>query len=146
MEIDRSAPATAEGDIYIPASPQVVWDVMSDIKSWPNWNPDIKAAVLEGPLAPGTVFRWRAATSLVSRLEVVDPPHEIAWTGMTMGIRAVHVYRFEVDDGGTLARSSESWDGFIPNMLKGYSRRTLREGIEKSLQRLRHEVERRRPN
>jgi hypothetical protein len=63
-----------------------------------------------------------------------------------MGIRAVHVYRFEADDGGTLARSSESWDGLIPNMLKGYSRRTLREGIEKSLQRLRNEVARRRPD
>lgn len=144
MEIDRSAPATAEGEIDIPAPPQVVWDVMSDIESWPSWNPDIKVARLEGPLAPGTVFRWKATTSLVSRLEVVDPPHEIAWTGTTMGIRAVHVYRFEADDGGTLARSWESWDGLIPNMLKGYSRRTLREGIGKSLRLLKQEVERRR--
>jgi hypothetical protein len=117
---------------------------MSDIESWPSWNPDIKVARLEGPLAPGSVFRWKATTSLVSRLEVVDPPHEIAWTGTTMGIRAVHVYRFEADDGGTLARSSESWDGLIPNMLKGYSRRALREGIGQSLQRLKQEVDRRR--
>jgi uncharacterized protein YndB with AHSA1/START domain len=146
VEINQRAPATGEGEVHIPAPPEAVWAVMSDIESWPNWNPDIRVAKLEGPLAPGTVFRWKATTSLVSRLEVVDPPYEIAWTGTTMGIHAVHVYRFEADEGGTFARSSESWDGLIPKVLKGYSRRTLREDIRQSLQRLKQEVERRGAN
>jgi hypothetical protein len=41
-------------------------------------------------------------------LEVVDPPREIAWTGTTMRIKAVHVFRFEAMGGGTLARSEMS--------------------------------------
>ena len=142
MEIDRDAPATAEGELQIGAPPETVWSVMSDIESWPTWNPDIKEAKLEGPLAPGTSFRWRAGTALVSELQVVDPPREIAWTGRTMGIRAVHVYRFDPSNGGTLARSSESWKGLIPAVFKGYSRRTLQRGIEDSLRRLKVQSER----
>jgi uncharacterized protein YndB with AHSA1/START domain len=145
MEIERDAPATAEGEQRIDAPPEIVWAVMSDIDAWPTWNPDVKRATLEGPLATGSVFRWKAGTSLVSRLEVVDPPREIAWTGRTMGIRAVHVYRFEPMDGGTLARSSESWEGLIPSLLKGWSRRTLERGIADSLGRLKAEAERRAP-
>jgi hypothetical protein len=53
---------------------------------------------------------------------VVDPPSEIAWTGTTMGIRAVHVFRFQASAGGTLARSEESWRGCCPacSDLAGY--------------------------
>jgi Protein of unknown function (DUF2568) len=55
---------------------------------------------------------------------VVDRPHEIAWTGTTMGIKAVHVFRFQASDGGTLAHSEESWEGLLARLLKGYSRKT----------------------
>ncbi len=144
MEIDRSAPATAEGEIDIAASPEVAWDVISDLERWPSWSPDIKRVTLEGPLAPGTVFRWRSrSASLTSTLRAVDPPRELGWTGTTMGIRAVHIFRFEPRDGGTLARSEESWDGLLAKLLKGYSRRTLDKEIHEWLARLKAEAERR---
>jgi hypothetical protein len=74
---------------------------------------------------------------------VVDPPREIAWTGTTMGIKAVHVFRFQANDGGTLARSEESWEGLLASLLKGYSRRTLDKGIRSVLSHLKTEAERR---
>ena len=87
----------------------------------------------EGPVQPGTVFRWKAGpNSLTSTLQVVDPPHQIAWTGTTMGIKAVHVFRFQASDGGTLA-----------SLLKGYSRKTLDKGIRSVLSHLKTEAERR---
>ena len=144
MDIDRTAPAIAEGEIRIAAAPEVVWDAVSDLERWPSWSPDIKSVTLDGPLAPGTVFRWRSrSTSLTSTLRVVDPPRELGWTGTTMGIRAVHVFRFEPRDGGTLVRSEESWDGLLAKLLKGYSRRTLDKGIRDWLARLKAEAERR---
>lgn len=143
MDMDRSAPATAEGELQIAAPPETVWAVISDLPGWPSWNSEIKSITLEGPVAPGTVFRWKSKTSLVSKLEVVDPPREIAWTGVTMRIRAVHVFRFEPRDGGTLAHSEESWRGLIPSVLKGYSRKTLQSGIDGILKSLKMEAERR---
>src|SRR4051794_34482200 len=79
MEIDRNAPATAEGELRIDADPQTVFAVISAIDQWPSWNPDITSVQLQGPVQPGTVFRWKAGpSSLTSTLQVVDPPTEIA--------------------------------------------------------------------
>jgi uncharacterized protein YndB with AHSA1/START domain len=144
MEINRNAPATAAGETQIDADPQTVFAVISAIDQWSDWNPEVKSVQLQGPVQPGTVFRWKAGpSSLTSTLQVVDPPREIAWTGTTMGIRAVHLFRFEARDGGTLARSEESWEGLLASLLKGYSRRTLDKGIRGVLAHLKTEAERR---
>lgn len=144
VEINRAAPATAEDELQIDARPSTVFSVMAAIAEWPSWNPDVRSVHLEGPVEPGAVFRWKAGPgTLTSRVEVVDPPREITWTGTTMGIRAVHTFRFEPRGGGTLARSEESWEGLLPRLLKGYSRRTLATGIRQVLAALKVEAEHR---
>jgi uncharacterized protein YndB with AHSA1/START domain len=144
MEINQNAPAAAEGELQIAADPQTVFSVIAAIDQWPSWNPDVKSVSVEGPVQPGTVFRWKAGpSSLISTLQVVDPPREIAWTGTTMRIKAVHVFRFQTRDGGTLARSEESWEGLLASLLRGYSRRTLDKGIRSVLAHLKTEAERR---
>ena len=144
MEINRTAPATADGELRSDADPQTGFEVISAIDRWPSWNPDVKSVSVEGPVQPGRVFRWKAGpSSLTSTLQVVDPPREIAWTGTTMGIKAVHVFRFQATDGGTLARSEESWEGLLASLLRGYSRRTLDKGIRSVVGHLKTEAERR---
>ena len=128
----------------IDADPQTVFAVISAIDRWPSWNPDVKSVTVQGPVRPGTGFRWKSGPStLTSTLQVVDPPHEIAWTGTTMGIKAVHVFRFQTSEDGTLARSEESWEGLLASLLRGYSRRTLDKGTRSVLAHLRAEAERR---
>ncbi|HJR97270.1 MAG TPA: SRPBCC family protein [Actinomycetota bacterium] len=144
MDIDRGAPAIADGEIEISAPAGTVWTVLADLAAWPTWNRDVRSVTLEGPVEPGTVFRWKSGpASLVSTLQVVDEPREIAWTGVTMRIHAVHVFRLSPSDGGTSVRSEESWRGLIPTLFRGYSRRTLRSGIESVLAALKLEAERR---
>jgi uncharacterized protein YndB with AHSA1/START domain len=144
MDIDRNAPATAEGELQIAAPPDTVWAVITDLPAWPTWNPDVKSMAFEGPLEPGSMFRWKSGSaSLVSTLKSVDAPREIGWTGVTMGIHAVHVFHFEPSDGGTRARSAESFRGFIPSVLKKYSRKVLQRGIDGILRSLKTEAERR---
>jgi hypothetical protein len=77
----------------------------------------------------------------VSRL--VEAPREIGWTGKIMGIHAVHMFHFEPVDGGTLARSAESFRGLIPSVLRKYRRRFLQRGIDSILVSLKIEAERR---
>jgi len=144
MDIDRGAPAIADGEIEISAPPATVWAVLADLAAWPTWNRDVRSVTLEGPVESGTVFRWKSGpASLFSRLQVVDEPREIAWTGVTMRIHAVHVFRLSPSEGGTLVRSEESWRGLIPTLFRAYSRRTLRSGIESVLAALKVEAERR---
>ena len=59
-----------------------------------------------------------------------------------MGSKAVHVFRFQANDSGTLARSEESWEGLIASLLKGYSHKTLDKGIRSVLSNVRTEAER----
>jgi hypothetical protein len=72
MDINRDAPATAEGELQIAADPQTVFSVISAVDQWPSWNPDVRSVTLQGPVQPGTVFRWKAGPStLTSTLRVV---------------------------------------------------------------------------
>jgi hypothetical protein len=59
-----------------------------------------------------------------------------------MGIKAIHVFRFQGNDGGTLARSEESWEGLLASLLRGYSRKTLDKSIRSVLAHLKVEAER----
>jgi uncharacterized protein YndB with AHSA1/START domain len=144
MDINERAPAIGEGEIQVVAPPETVWDVVADIDGWPQWNADVKSAQLAGPVAVGTAFRWKSgASSLTSTLQVVDRPNEIAWTGTTMGIKAIHVFRLRSEKGGTLVRSEESWEGLIARSLKGYSRKAIGRAIQHVLSGLKQEAERR---
>ena len=39
------------------AAPTAVWQVWSDVDRWPEWNPDMIASHLDGPLRAGTTGR-----------------------------------------------------------------------------------------
>jgi hypothetical protein len=150
-ELVRVSPWTSIGarrpspsEIQIAAPLKTVWEVTADVAAWPSWNPDVKSMKVEGSVAPGSTFRWKSgSSSLVSTLKVVDPPREIAWTGVTMGIHAVHVFHFEASGDGTRAGSAESFRGLIPAVFRGYSRKVLQRGIGRILALLKAEAERR---
>jgi uncharacterized protein YndB with AHSA1/START domain len=144
MEIDRTAPVRSSQEISIDAPMEDVWETLADIDRWSTWNPEIREAKIDGPLTPGTRFRWKSGPGrITSTLQVVERPHTLAWTGTTMGIKAVHVYRILPSDGGTLLRTEESWAGLIPRILPGWSRKTLDKALESGPRYLKAEVERR---
>jgi uncharacterized protein YndB with AHSA1/START domain len=144
MDVDPDAPVIAAAKIEIAAAPAVVWDALADFERWPAWNPDVKTMSLEGPVAPGTTFRWKAGPgTITSTLECVERPREIGWTGSTFGIKAVHVWRFDGDHATTLASTAESWTGWLPRLLRGPLRKQLQRGLEAGLPHLKAEAERR---
>ena len=146
MDVDHNAPAVAHAEADVAAPAEAVWELVADIERWPAWNPDVKSASLEGDLAPGATFRWKAGPgTIVSTLQTVDPPREIAWTGKTMGIAAVHVYRLEPREGGTRVVSEESWAGFLVRLLRGRMAKQLQTSLEGGLAHLKVAAERSSP-
>ena len=143
MDIDRSAPAVARAETEVSAPPESVWKLVAGIDGWPGWNPDVKSAALQGDLAPGSTFRWKTGPgTIVSTLREVDPPREIAWTGKTMGIAAVHVYRLEPREGGTHVVSEESWAGIPVRLLPGRLGKLLQDSLEAGLSHVKAAAER----
>jgi uncharacterized protein YndB with AHSA1/START domain len=144
MDVNRAAPVVAADEIEIVASPQAVWDVLTDLESWPRWKSDVKSMSVEGALAKGTVFRWRAGPgTITSTIQDVRPPTLIAWTGTTFGIKARHVYRLEPRGEGTLVHTEESYEGLVARLLRGSLQNTLEKGLSDGLRSLKAETERR---
>lgn len=141
-DIDRAAPVVTHDEITIQAPIATVWDMLTDIDAWPEWNRDVRSARLHGPLEAGTEFTWKAGPGTIrSTLVAVDPPHGIAWHGRTMGITARHVYRLEDLEGGVRVTTEESWQGFLPKLLGRSMQRTLDESIRRGLESARDAAE-----
>jgi len=134
----------ASGENEVAADPEVVWDVMTAIDSWPDWNPDVKSASLEGELAPGSKFSWKAGPgTITSKIQQVERLRTLAWTGRSLGINAVHVWRLEPRDGKTVVRTEESWEGPLVRIFRGPMQKMLQRAIDAGLRHLKAEAERR---
>ena len=134
MDVDASAPVQAHAELVVGASPTEVWALLTDLDHWPDWNPDVQDVVADGPVAPGIVFRWRAGRAqIVSTIRETRKPFEMAWTGRTPGIRAVHVWRLQPERGGTLIWTAESWSGLLPRLLRGRLARKLQHALDKGM-------------
>ena len=143
MEADRRAPVFSEGRIAVAASPERVWDILADLESWPSWNADVDAVTLEGPVRPGTVFRWKAGSAkIVSTLREVERPLRLSWTGRTMGVDAIHVWRFEPSGDGVTVSMQESFSGLVARLLRKRLQRDLDATTTKGLEALKAAAER----
>jgi uncharacterized protein YndB with AHSA1/START domain len=143
--VDTSqAPVKGSQEIEIAAPPEIVWDVLTRFEDWPQWNPDVKSMSFDGPLAPGSEFRWKAGPgTIVSTLEQVEPPRHVSWRGRTMSIKALHEWRFEPRDGGTLVKTEESFSGLLARLFRGNLQKTLDKSLVEGLEHLKREAERR---
>jgi uncharacterized protein YndB with AHSA1/START domain len=144
MEIDPAAPVKATAEIDIAANPERVWEVIAGIDGWPSWNPDVESAALQGDMAPGSVFRWKAGgVNITSELQAVDRPHLLGWTGQAVGLRARHVYRIEPGGAGTHLITEESYGGWAARLFRRRMQRTLERALEAGAGHLKAEAERR---
>jgi hypothetical protein len=135
VEANRDAPVFSEGRIEIAASPAALWDLMADIEGWPKWNPDVREVSVQGDVAEGTVFRWKAGPgTITSILRLVDRPRALGWTGRTFGINAIHVWRFEPRGPATIASMEESFEGLTARLFRRRLQKqldtTTRTGLE----------------
>ena len=98
---------------------------------------------MNGPLAPGSTFRWKAGPGTIrSTLQGVEAPRSIWWTGRTLGVNAVDSFSLRPLDGGTVVREEESWHGLLARVLRRSLQKTLDRSIESGLRHLKAEVER----
>jgi uncharacterized protein YndB with AHSA1/START domain len=139
-----AAPVKGTAEIEIAAPPQTVWDVLTRFENWPNWNSDVKSMSFEGPLAPGSTFRWKAGPgTILSTLDRVEPPRYISWHGKTMTTDAYHEWWLQPRDEGTYLRTEETFSGLLAKILRGTLQKTLDKSLDVGVERLKRESERR---
>jgi len=141
-QIDEHAAAKASSEILIAAPIEKVWRLLVDIDEWPKWQPNISAAKIAGPLNQGTEFKWTAdGTKITSRLALVKPGEELAWSGKALHATAIHVWQLRPGpNGGTVVSTRESMSGFMLKVF--YSSKDLEKSQKAWLDALKREAER----
>ena len=110
IDADRDAPVFVTTDIDVDASPEAVWDTLTDLDSWPQWLPGVKSMTRRGPFAVGR----RSSGARTGNDQVRDrgggTAIGAAWKGRTMGMDAVHVWSIEpLGPTTTRVHTEESW-------------------------------------
>jgi hypothetical protein len=122
--------------IEIAASPTRIWEVLTDFKAYPHWNPAIPRA--EGEAKAGSTLRvriqWPGLKSRDYQLEVLDsvPERELRWVGH-FGMKGLmdgdHRFVIQPTSQGATVAQTESFSGvlipfFAPwlmdNVLRGF--------------------------
>jgi carbon monoxide dehydrogenase subunit G len=143
-DADRSAPVYETGQIDIGATPEVVYDTLTDVDSWPQWLPGVKSMTTHGPFAPGTTFEWKAGPGRIkSEVVTANRPDTATWKGRTLGIDAVHTWRMTPSATGTHVETAESFAGLLPKLLPKVMRKPVRQALDEGLPALKTEAERR---
>ena len=142
MDIDTTAPAFSRKEIIINAPVEKVWQIQTDIEHWNKWQPDITSAKLEGALEAGTIFRWKAkGLNIVSTLHTVKPHTQIGWSGLSLGMLAIHNWMFEARGETTHVITEESLSGWLTRLMIFFNPRFLESSLEASLNNLKFKAE-----
>ena len=104
----------------IPASPQSVWAVLTELERYPEWNPAFSSAV--GDLVSGGQMKYQFVQDENTSYEVpatvvqVEPSRLLIQQGGMSGVITYrHEYSLESVAEGTLLRISESYRGiYVP--------------------------------
>jgi hypothetical protein len=134
---------TMSATIQIDAPPMTVWAVVTDLGSYPDWNPLFREA--SGQVAVGSRIRLRSVHPANGRLmtvrpkiTVADPGAELRWVASLPGIiSGEHSFALTAAGGGTRLVQSETFRGLlVPFSAKTFARSevsfaSLNEAIKK---------------
>jgi Polyketide cyclase / dehydrase and lipid transport len=143
VEVNHAAPAVAERQVFIRAPRERVWNFLSRIDDWPQWQTGVSSARLDGPLRRGSACRWRAGGLTVkSTLTQVTPPFHMGCTGKgALGLRVRNAWHLYRHPDGTVAMTAESFEGPLARLLRPLLRRTLKRELENRVSGLKREAE-----
>jgi uncharacterized protein YndB with AHSA1/START domain len=111
------------------AGPETVWRLLSDVSSWPTWNPDVMAAEIDGAFAVGATIRMSIASGDVIplRLAEVEENRRFVDEAELDGILVRTDHRLEADgSSGTrvvyaITVSGEAPDAVLAEVGEGIS-------------------------
>jgi hypothetical protein len=134
--------------IEIDATPERVWEVLTDFDSYPDWNPFIRSA--RGKAEPGAKLENRLeppggrAMTFKPTVLVAEPARELRWLGRLFLPRLFdgeHIFRLEPLEGGrTRFVQAERFRGVLVPLF-GKTLEQTRRGFEAMNEALRRRAE-----
>jgi hypothetical protein len=142
---------TVSNSIEINATPQLVWEVFTDIYNWSEWNPLIIGVhqISGGGLwVPGGMFIQKykgdfmpEEITIKSVVREVFPARKITWVGEVLGSNGVTSYEFIPFGAKTLVAVTEQFAETQSNQLNIAIQRTTENILRVSLAGLKRYIE-----
>lgn len=88
-------------------------------------------------------MKARGTGAITVRIESVERPHVLSWTGRTFGVSVISVWRLDRDGDVTRVVKGESLDGFPARLMRGMLLKRMSGVTESWLRDLKAEAERR---
>lgn len=125
--------------IQIAATPQKVWNVLTDFEQYPNWNPFIKSA--EGKFAVGNKVAINAGgMNFKPRILVYNEKKEIRWIGKLLVkgfFDGEHIFKIvENKDGTVTFKQEEKFTGILVGLFAKKLDNETKVGFEQMNQKL----------
>ncbi len=138
IEADSSAKCYATSEITVNSTKHQVFEILSNINDWPEWQSSVTKAEINGRPEVGKIFTWKGGgLNIKSQLHTANSDWEIGWTGNIWWIKAVHNWYLTEETGQTKVVVKESLKGFGSSMM----RNSLLEGMRKNLEELKVQAE-----
>jgi uncharacterized protein YndB with AHSA1/START domain len=128
MSTSEPATRSAEGEIEVDATPERVWQALTDAKELVRWFP-LDAKVEPGP--GGSMYlSWLNEFAATTEIQAWDPPRHLrtAWSFHDEGPSQVTDYSIETRRGRTVIRAVTSgfpmdstWDGWVEGTNRGWA-------------------------
>ena len=124
-------PIVVRNEIVIHASPERVWDLLSDVENWPSWYRACQwVRVDSGAASAGAVsFRWKAhPVELRSKVTTADRPRTFAIIADATGLHADRTFTLQPspDGASTVVVSYETQIGVVAWLGRAYLAPRLR--------------------
>lgn len=126
-----------ETHITIDAPPRVVWDVLTDLDQYAEWNPFVVEA--QGNVTPGSRLQVRLqspggkASKFRPTVTTVEPERTFEWLGH-LAFRGIfdgrHRFELEPSGSGTRFVQSEEFRGILVPLLSRTLDSKTRQGFE----------------
>lgn len=113
--------------VDIPAPPDRVWAVMTDIEHWPEWTPTVTRIerLDPGPLTVGSCARIRQPKlpTAVWQVSELLEGRSFTWVSHSPGVRVTAEHGVEPTAGGTRVKLSVQFSGVLAPLVARLTRR-----------------------
>lgn len=130
--------------ITINADIERVWEILTLIEQWPQWQKSVSKASAQPNLEAGTKFSWTSGgLSIKSTIIDIGAPGRITWTGKAIGTTARHSWLLTQKGGATIVETSESMVGWLATLIGFFDKKFLDKALSRVLNDLKVAAERR---
>ncbi len=132
-----------EQSIDISAAPATVFSVYQKVSEWPEWDPEVEAASLEGNFAPGAVGKIKPKGAPESTIQLIEVNQDHAFTvECKLPLCKMHfIHRMDAIDSGTRLINQVAFSGLLSPLFSRLIGKGINKGLPDSLKGIKQYIE-----